>query len=76
MIRTNLKFISDPSLPMFPVESEWMATVRQRVHLARRLDKLELQARRVNAEHGWLDKAVKEMDLALSDDELYPFFNF
>lgn len=60
----------DPSLPMFPVESEWMATVKERVHLARRLDKLELQARRVNSEQGWIDKAVKEMDLALSDDEL------
>ncbi|XP_034242516.1 ATP-dependent RNA helicase DDX24 [Thrips palmi] len=60
----------DPNLPMFPVESEWMANVKERVHLARRLDTLELQARRVNTEHGWLDKAVKEMDLVLSDDEL------
>lgn len=51
-----------------------MATVKNRVALARRLDKVELHARRVNAEHGWLDKAVKEMDLEVSDDDLYPSY--
>lgn len=49
-----------------------MSTVKQRVDLARRLDKMELQARRINTEHGWFDKLVKEMDLEISDDELYP----
>ena len=50
-----------------------MSSVKQRVDLARRLDKLELQARRITTEHGWFDKVVKEMDLEISDDELYPF---
>ncbi|KAK3927781.1 ATP-dependent RNA helicase DDX24, partial [Frankliniella fusca] len=60
----------DSSLPTFPVEMQWMPSVKQRVDLARRVDKLELQARRVNTEHGWFDKLVKEMDLEMSDDEL------
>lgn len=60
----------DSSLPTFPVDTQWMASVKQRVDLARRVDKLELQARRVNTEHGWFDKLVKEMDLEISDDEL------
>lgn len=69
----NILFL-DSSVPTFPVESQWMPSVKQRVDLARRVDKLELQARRITTEHGWFDKVVKEMDLEISDDELYPFY--
>ncbi|XP_044266055.1 ATP-dependent RNA helicase DDX24 [Tribolium madens] len=54
-------------LPIFPVQEEYLKAVKQRVNLARELDKLELQIRKGNSEEGWLRKAAKEMDIIVDD---------
>ncbi|XP_066244892.1 ATP-dependent RNA helicase DDX24 [Euwallacea similis] len=56
-------------LPMFPVQDRYLTAVKQRVNLARDLDKLQLQVRKANSEEGWLQKAAKEMDIIV--DEMY-----
>ncbi|CAG9762185.1 unnamed protein product [Ceutorhynchus assimilis] len=50
-------------LPIFPVNDKFLSAVKERVNLARDLDKLELQVRKANSEEGWLQKAAKDMDI-------------
>lgn len=45
--------------------------VKERVNLARELDKLQLQVRKANSEAGWLQKAAEDMDIIVEDS--YPF---
>ncbi|XP_066137965.1 ATP-dependent RNA helicase DDX24 isoform X2 [Euwallacea fornicatus] len=54
-------------LPMFPVQDRYLTAVKQRVNLARDLDKLQLQVRKANSEEGWLQKAAKEMDIIVDE---------
>lgn len=54
-------------LPMFPIEDRYLSVVRDRVALARQLDKLELKARRSKSDIGWLKKTAKEMDILIDD---------
>lgn len=61
-------------IPIFPTQDKYLAAVKQRVNLAREVDKLQLQVRKVNSEEGWLQKAAKEMDIII--DGMYPFFIF
>lgn len=56
---------------MFPIQQNYLDAVKQRVNLARELDKLQLQVRKANSESGWFQKAAKEMDIVV--DDLYPF---
>lgn len=58
-------------IPQFPINARILESVKQRVHLAREIDKLKLLLHRTNSEAGWLDKAAKEMDIIV--DEMYPF---
>lgn len=52
---------------MFPIEDRYLSVVRDRVALARQLDKLELKARRTKSDIGWLKKTAKEMDILIDD---------
>ncbi|KAJ8870649.1 hypothetical protein PR048_029672 [Dryococelus australis] len=65
----------DQQLPQFPIAEGYMAAVKERVLLARDLDRLELSSRRSSAAAGWLQKAAREMDILLDDDDddVYPF---
>ncbi|XP_033175694.1 ATP-dependent RNA helicase DDX24 isoform X2 [Bombus impatiens] len=56
-------------LPMFPVVDRLLIATKERVEIAREIDKLELKCRRDNSKKGWLRKAVEEMDLVLEEDE-------
>ncbi|XP_017877753.1 ATP-dependent RNA helicase DDX24 [Ceratina calcarata] len=56
-------------LPMFPVVDRLLIAVKERVDIAREIDKLELRSRRDNSQKGWLRKAVEDMDLVLEEDE-------
>ncbi|XP_060829180.1 ATP-dependent RNA helicase DDX24 isoform X2 [Bombus pascuorum] len=56
-------------LPMFPVIDRLLIATKERVEIAREIDKLELKCRRDNSKQGWLRKAVEEMDLVLEEDE-------
>ncbi|XP_047002062.1 ATP-dependent RNA helicase DDX24 isoform X1 [Schistocerca americana] len=60
----------DKDLPLFPVDDSLFKGVKERVHLARELDKLELTCRRHHAKNNWFHKAIKDMDLVLDENEM------
>ncbi|KAB0805561.1 hypothetical protein PPYR_02531 [Photinus pyralis] len=55
-------------LPSFPVQADFFNAVKQRVNLARELDKVELSVRKTQSESGWLQKAAEEMDIIIDDN--------
>lgn len=67
--------VIEDDLPHFPIIENLLAATKQRVNLARKLDKLELQTKRTNSETGWLQKAAKEMDIIVDEEDLYPLIN-
>ncbi|KOC64990.1 ATP-dependent RNA helicase DDX24 [Habropoda laboriosa] len=56
-------------LPDFPVVDRLLMTVKERINIAREIDKLELKCRRDKSQKGWIRKAVEDMDLVLDEDE-------
>ncbi|XP_012284459.1 ATP-dependent RNA helicase DDX24 [Orussus abietinus] len=57
-------------LPVFPVVDSLLIAIKERVNLAREIDKLELRCRRDNVQKGWLKRAVENMDIVLDEDQL------
>lgn len=49
--------------------------VKETVNLARELDKIDLQHKKVKSESGWIEKAAEEMDIIV-EDEYVLFFRF
>ncbi|XP_008545144.1 ATP-dependent RNA helicase DDX24 [Microplitis demolitor] len=56
-------------IPTFPVIDRLLVAVKERVNVAREIDKLELRCKRDNLKKSWLKKAAEEMDLLLDEDE-------
>ncbi|CAD6240956.1 GSCOCG00009027001-RA-CDS [Cotesia congregata] len=56
-------------IPMFPIIDRLLVAVKERVNVAREIDKLELVSKRDNLKKSWLKKAAEEMDLLLDEDE-------
>ncbi|XP_055859003.1 ATP-dependent RNA helicase DDX24 [Episyrphus balteatus] len=54
-------------LPIFPVAERYLISVKERVNLAREVDKLELKIRRSQSEIGWMTKNANEMEIVLGD---------
>ncbi|XP_055920593.1 ATP-dependent RNA helicase DDX24 [Eupeodes corollae] len=54
-------------LPIFPVAERYLIPIKQRVNLAREVDKLELKIRRTQSEIGWIKKNADEMEMILGD---------
>ncbi|XP_022224518.2 ATP-dependent RNA helicase DDX24 [Drosophila obscura] len=52
-------------LPLFPISERFLGGVRERVNLARDLDKEELKLKRVQSERGWMKKHAEEMDMII-----------
>ncbi|XP_030559627.1 ATP-dependent RNA helicase DDX24 [Drosophila novamexicana] len=52
-------------LPLFPISERFMGSVKERVNLARELDKEELKLRRTQSEEGWMKKHAEEMDMII-----------
>ncbi|KAG6451629.1 hypothetical protein O3G_MSEX007266 [Manduca sexta] len=57
-------------VPTFPVPAHNLAPLKEVVKLARDLDALELRRRRAAQSVGWRDKAAREMDIIVDDDDL------
>ncbi|XP_044016637.1 ATP-dependent RNA helicase DDX24-like, partial [Aphidius gifuensis] len=57
-------------IPTFPVIDKLLISVKERINIAREIDKLELMSRRDNVQKGWLKNAIEEMDLILDEDQL------
>ncbi|XP_014096581.3 ATP-dependent RNA helicase DDX24 [Bactrocera oleae] len=52
-------------LPLFPVSEKYLRAVKERVNLAREVDKQELKQRRTQSEIGWMKKHADEMDMII-----------
>ncbi|XP_023167464.2 ATP-dependent RNA helicase DDX24 [Drosophila hydei] len=52
-------------LPLFPISERFLGSVKERVNLARELDKEELKLRRTQSEEGWMKKHAEEMDMII-----------
>ncbi|XP_014484727.1 PREDICTED: ATP-dependent RNA helicase DDX24 [Dinoponera quadriceps] len=57
-------------LPTFPVVDRLLIAIKERVDIARDIDKLELKCRRENTQKSWLRKAIEDMDMAVDDDDV------
>lgn len=56
-------------LPIFPVVDRLLIAIKERVDVARDIDKLELKSRRQNNQKGWLQKAMEDMDMILDEED-------
>ncbi|KYN21126.1 PREDICTED: ATP-dependent RNA helicase DDX24 [Trachymyrmex cornetzi] len=56
-------------LPIFPVVDRILITIKERVNVARDIDKLELKYRRQNNQKSWLQKAVEDMEMILDEED-------
>ncbi|KPJ08089.1 ATP-dependent RNA helicase DDX24 [Papilio machaon] len=61
-------------LPTFPVDERNMSSIRDLVKLGREIDALLLRRRRGAQAEGWREKAAREMDIIIDDDDVYPFY--
>ena len=56
-------------LPDFPFETRLMPAIRQRVELARQVEKKSHMLNKKSADSNWIAKAAKELDVDLDEDE-------
>ncbi|XP_077096292.1 ATP-dependent RNA helicase DDX24 [Siphateles boraxobius] len=57
-------------LPVFPVQSKCMAAIKERVNLARRIEKMEFFHSRESQHNSWVRQAAEAMDIDVDDDLL------
>lgn len=62
--------IQGEDIPSFPVQESILSAVKERVNLARELDKLQLQVRKTNTQVSWIEKAANEMDLVFEERQV------
>ncbi|XP_018306369.1 ATP-dependent RNA helicase ddx24, partial [Mycetomoellerius zeteki] len=56
-------------LPVFPVIDRILITIKERMDVARDIDKLELKCRRQNNQKSWLQKTVEDMEMILDEED-------
>ncbi|KYM89644.1 ATP-dependent RNA helicase DDX24 [Atta colombica] len=56
-------------LPIFPVVDRILVTIKERVDVARDIDKIELKCRRQNNQKNWLQKAMEDMEMILDEED-------
>ncbi|XP_061468020.1 ATP-dependent RNA helicase DDX24 [Rhineura floridana] len=57
-------------LPFFPVETKCMTAIKERVNLARQIEKMEYFNSRAKHHNSWLQQAAEALELDLDDNEL------
>lgn len=60
----------DEDLPMFPIENKYMTAIKERVNVARKIEKIEYYNSRKQQHNSWFKQAAEEMDIDLDDDLL------
>ncbi|XP_028677272.1 ATP-dependent RNA helicase DDX24 [Erpetoichthys calabaricus] len=60
----------DESLPQFPTEVKCMAAIKERVKLARDIEKIEYHTNREKQHDSWFKKAAEALEMELDDDIL------
>ncbi|NWS44325.1 DDX24 helicase, partial [Probosciger aterrimus] len=57
-------------LPFFPVETKCMSSIKERVNLARQIEKAEFFNSRAKQHNSWLQQAAEALEIDLDDDML------
>ncbi|XP_061167758.1 ATP-dependent RNA helicase DDX24-like [Saccostrea echinata] len=57
-------------LPVFPVEYQLLSALKKRLNLAKRIDVEEHRFNKKKRQNEWFEKAAKEMDMLIDDEEL------
>ncbi|KAJ7345135.1 hypothetical protein JRQ81_001085 [Phrynocephalus forsythii] len=57
-------------LPFFPVETKYMTAIKERVNLARQIEKVEYFNSRAKHHNSWIQQAAEALELELDDDIL------
>ncbi|NXV16159.1 DDX24 helicase, partial [Cepphus grylle] len=57
-------------LPFFPVETKYMISIKERVNLARQIEKAEFFNSREKQHNSWLQQAAEALEMDLDDDML------
>ncbi|XP_076833957.1 ATP-dependent RNA helicase DDX24 [Brachyhypopomus gauderio] len=60
----------DEDLPFFPVQNKCMAAIKERVDVARKIEKMEYHHSRQKQHNSWFRQAAEDMDIDLDDDLL------
>ncbi|XP_070776241.1 ATP-dependent RNA helicase DDX24 [Enoplosus armatus] len=60
----------DEDLPMFPIEIKCMEAIKERVNLARQIEKIEFHNSREKHHNSWLRQAAEALEVDLDDDLL------
>uniref|UniRef100_A0A8B9K3A1 ATP-dependent RNA helicase n=1 Tax=Astyanax mexicanus TaxID=7994 RepID=A0A8B9K3A1_ASTMX len=60
----------DEDLPVFPIQNKCMAAIKERVNVARGIEKIEYHNSRAKQHNSWLRQAAEEMDIDVDDDLL------
>ncbi|XP_006133739.2 ATP-dependent RNA helicase DDX24 isoform X1 [Pelodiscus sinensis] len=57
-------------LPFFPVETKFMFAIKERVNLARQIEKVEYYNSRAKQHNSWFQQAAEALEIDLDDDDL------
>ncbi|CAJ1073675.1 ATP-dependent RNA helicase DDX24 [Xyrichtys novacula] len=60
----------DEELPMFPIETKCMDSIKERVDLARQIEKIEFHNSREKHHNSWLRQAAEALEVDLDEDLL------
>ncbi|XP_053701462.1 ATP-dependent RNA helicase DDX24 [Synchiropus splendidus] len=60
----------DDDLPLFPVETKYMEAIKERVNLARQIEKIEFYNSRQKQHDSWFKHAAEAMEVDLDEDLL------
>ncbi|CAL1286602.1 unnamed protein product [Larinioides sclopetarius] len=60
----------EQAIPNFPVDHKILKLVKERVTLARQIDKLEHRMNRLNAQNRWFKNAANDMEIDVEEDLL------
>ncbi|NXA46233.1 DDX24 helicase, partial [Nothocercus julius] len=58
-------------LPFFPVETKYLTSVKERMNLARQIEKVEFFNSRAKQHNSWLQQAAEALEIDLDDDFLF-----
>lgn len=72
-LKKIILFTIDTDIEDYNVEVDAFNHVKKIIHLARDIDQLTLSIKKENSKTSWYEKAIKDLDIVVDDDELYPF---
>ncbi|MBN3279475.1 DDX24 helicase, partial [Polyodon spathula] len=60
----------DEELPLFPIQTKCMAAIKERVKVARKIEKIEYHSGRAKQHNSWFQKAAEALEIDLDEDVL------